>query len=82
VLGYGGHCDGAERVPGEERIIKLFGNGERGEVPWLCRFVPFGRVISIKIAPAKMAVHVHFRQSIRPRDIAQLRQDRAYARLC
>ena len=32
--------------------------------------------------PLKIAVYVHFRQSIHPRDIVQLRQDRAYARLC
>jgi hypothetical protein len=56
-LGYGGHCDCAEGVPGEEGIVKLFGDGERGKVPWLCPFVPFGKVIStIKkwVSPSKL----------------------------
>ena len=34
-LGYWRHIDRTEGVPGEECLVKLFGDGECSEVPWL-----------------------------------------------
>jgi hypothetical protein len=31
LFGYGGHRDRAEGVPGGERLVELFGDGERGD---------------------------------------------------
>ena len=64
VLGKGGHCDCVEGAPGEERIIQLFGNSERGKVPWLFS-VPVGEMqfqLDIK-SEKKRRMCAHFCQS-------------------
>lgn len=63
-FGKGGHCDCVEGAPGEERIIQLFGDSERGKVPWLFS-VPVGEMqfqLDIKSAK-KIRMCAHFHQS-------------------